>query len=58
MEKKKLKIMSLFAGCGGMDLGFLLAKHPELAYELVWANDFDKWAWKATNNNICFRSFI
>lgn len=40
--KKKLKVMSLFSGCGGMDLGFLLAKHPELEYEIIWANDFDK----------------
>lgn len=49
--KKKLKIMSLFAGCGGMDLGFLMAKHPELAYELGWANDFDKWACESYKKN-------
>ena len=34
--------MSLFAGCGGMDLGFLMADHPKLKYKLAWANDFDK----------------
>src|SRR3989344_307171 len=49
--KKKLKIMSLFAGCGGMDLGFLLAEHPEFAYELAWANDFDKWACESYKKN-------
>ncbi|MBI5391417.1 DNA cytosine methyltransferase [Candidatus Woesearchaeota archaeon] len=48
---KKLKIMSLFAGCGGMDLGFLLAKHPEIAYEIVWANDFDKTACETYKKN-------
>lgn len=40
--KKTLKLMSLFAGCGGMDLGFLMAKNPKLKYEIVWANDFEK----------------
>lgn len=51
MEKRKLKIMSLFAGCGGMDLGFLMAKHPKLAYEIVWANDFDKSACETYKKN-------
>lgn len=40
-KKKVLKVLSLFAGCGGMDLGFLLAKHPNIQYEIAWANDFD-----------------
>jgi DNA (cytosine-5)-methyltransferase 1 len=31
------KLISLFAGCGGLDLGFKWA-----GYETVWANDFDK----------------
>ena len=33
------KIVSLFSGCGGLDLGF----HKE-GYETVWANDFSEWA--------------
>ena len=49
--KKKLKIMSLFAGCGGMDLGFCLAEHPEYVYDIAWANDFDKWACKSYQKN-------
>lgn len=30
------RLISLFSGCGGMDLGFLLA-----GFNIVWANDFD-----------------
>ena len=33
----KPKVVSLFSGCGGMDLGF---KHA--GYELIWANDYEK----------------
>ncbi len=49
--KNKLKVISLFAGCGGMDLGFLLANHPKIAYEIVWANDFDKFACETYKKN-------
>lgn len=40
--KKELKVCSLFAGCGGLDLGFELAEHPELKFKTIWANDIDK----------------
>ncbi|MEM3711636.1 MAG: DNA cytosine methyltransferase [Thermoprotei archaeon] len=43
-KKVSLKVMSLFAGCGGMDLGFVMAQHPKYKYEIVWANDFDRYA--------------
>lgn len=33
------KIVSIFSGCGGLDLGF----HQE-GYSTVWANDFAEWA--------------
>ncbi len=43
MENKKSnyspKIVSIFSGCGGLDLGF----HQE-GYTTVWANDFAEWA--------------
>jgi len=32
----KPKLLSLFSGCGGLDLGFKLA-----GYDVVWANDFE-----------------
>lgn len=32
-----MKVVSFFAGCGGLDLGF-----EQAGYEVVWANDFDK----------------
>ena len=38
----KPKIVSIFSGCGGLDLGF----HME-GYETIWANDFAEWAVKS-----------
>lgn len=35
VTKNKPKVLSLFSGCGGMDLGFL-----QEGYEIVYANDF------------------
>lgn len=34
-EDKKYKVVSLFSGCGGLDLGFINA-----GFEVIWANDF------------------
>ena len=44
-DQKRLRVASLFAGCGGLDLGFrgdfnFLGKHyPKHNYEIVYAND-------------------
>ena len=38
-KKNNPKVISLFSGCGGLDLGF----HLE-GYDTVWANDFSEWA--------------
>ena len=42
-----MKIISLFSGCGGLDLGFIKA-----GFEVVWANDFDKEAVESYKFNI------
>jgi len=35
-EKTAPCLISLFSGCGGMDLGF-----KQAGFNIVWANDFD-----------------
>jgi DNA (cytosine-5)-methyltransferase 1 len=40
------KVISLFSGCGGLDLGF----HQQ-GYETLWANDFNFWAAKTFTHN-------
>lgn len=46
--KKKFSIISLFAGCGGLDLGFLGGfeflgkKYKKRNFQISWANDIDK----------------
>lgn len=46
--KKTYSIVSLFAGCGGLDLGFkggfefLGKKYTKRNFELIWANDIDE----------------
>ena len=34
-----MKVVSLFCGCGGLDKGFV-----DMGYNVIWANDFDKYA--------------
>jgi DNA (cytosine-5)-methyltransferase 1 len=38
-QQTRPKILSLFSGCGGFDLGFHM-----VGYETVWANDINEWA--------------
>jgi len=42
-----MRIISLFSGCGGLDLGFKKA-----GFEIIWANDFDKEAIQSYRANI------
>ena len=54
---KKLKVLSLFAGCGGLDLGFqgdfqfLGNKYPKTKFDVIWSNDIDKNACQTYRNN-------
>lgn len=56
--KNKLKVISLFSGCGGKDLGFiggfdfLGIRYPETGFEIVWANDINERACLTYRNNI------
>ena len=47
IKRKKYKVVSLFAGIGGMDLGFDYA-----GFNVIWANDFDKYAVQTYKGNI------
>ena len=57
MPNKKLKVASLFCGCGGSDLGmiggftFLKKRYKRLNFDIVYAVDFDKWAVETYNKN-------
>lgn len=44
---RKLKTISLFCGAGGLDLGF-----KESGYDIIWANDNDKFAVQTYKHNI------
>ena len=41
-----LNIVSLFAGCGGLDLGFALA-----GFKTIWANEWDREIWQTYELN-------
>ncbi len=54
---KKIKVLSLFSGCGGLDLGFVGnfefkgRKFEKNNFKIVFSNDFDKAATKVYNAN-------
>lgn len=41
-----MKVISLFSGCGGLDLGFIQA-----GFDIVFANEFDKTIWETYEKN-------
>lgn len=57
MNQQKVKVVSLFCGCGGSDLGLLggfeyLGKYyPTLPFEIIYSLDIDKFAVQTYNAN-------
>ena len=58
INSKPLTVISLFSGCGGMDLGFtgdfnfLGKRYEKLPFKIIWANDFNKAACTTYKKNI------
>jgi DNA (cytosine-5)-methyltransferase 1 len=58
---EKLSVVSMFSGCGGMDLGFkggfeiFGRRYKSLPFEIVWANDFNPEACKTYERNLGHR---
>jgi DNA (cytosine-5)-methyltransferase 1 len=56
--KRTIKTISLFSGCGGMDLGFhggfdfLGKKYSKNPFHIIWANDFNESACRTYAKNI------
>ena len=48
---KIYKVGSLFAGVGGICLGFLQAYNPNSKYEILWANEIDKFCCQVYRKN-------
>jgi len=56
--EKKYRVVSMFSGCGGMDLGFtggveaLGRRYRSLPFEIVWANDLNPAACRTYERNL------
>lgn len=61
---KKLKVASMFCGCGGMDLGilggfeYLGKRYTKLPYEIVYALDNDEYCTKIYNDNFKYKCVV
>lgn len=60
----RLKVASLFCGCGGMDLGiiggfsFLDTEYPRSAFDIVYAVDNDEYCTKIYNTNFDHKCIV
>jgi DNA-cytosine methyltransferase len=52
MSTTELQFGDLFAGAGGLSLGFILANHPELKFRSLFAIDNDKEALQSYKNSM------
>ncbi len=61
---KKFSVVSMFSGCGGMDLGFkggfdFLGNHFEnQPFEIVWSNDLNPFACKTYEHNLGHHIYV
>ena len=57
MRNNHIKVISLFSGCGGADLGveggfdYIGNDYPKTGIKIIWANDINKWACETYKNN-------
>jgi DNA (cytosine-5)-methyltransferase 1 len=57
-KQAKYSVVSMFSGCGGMDLGFqggfeIFGKlYPKLPFEIIWANDLNEAACRTYRKNL------
>ena len=58
IEERTISVISLFSGCGGMDLGvsggfeFLGKDYSQTPFEIIWANDLNSAACRTYKKNI------
>lgn len=61
---EKIKVASLFCGCGGMDLGvlggftFLNKEYQENPFEIVYSVDFDEYCTQIYNENFSHKCIV
>jgi DNA (cytosine-5)-methyltransferase 1 len=61
---KPYKVISMFSGCGGMDLGFkggfefLGSKFEKRNFEIVWSNDLNPFACKTYEHNLGHKIYV
>lgn len=60
----KIKVASLFCGCGGMDLGvlggftYLGKEYPENSFDIIYSIDNDAYCTKIYNNNFSHKCLV